>query len=179
MSIGLEFKTNVLCKSIASKKQSIWYELYLKEYLIAEGTSGSSGWTRAKLCVLGSFVLSRANYWRIYTSFEITLEWECPLDWNTNPMFYATIASKKHSIWYELYFKKILNCKGHLGEHERPDMERKWRARVNNLNQWSGWWHKYTKATKVMFYNANRNRSLGLGLDTAFHNLSSAHFSSR
>jgi len=26
-SIGLEFKSNVLCKPIASKKHSIWYEL--------------------------------------------------------------------------------------------------------------------------------------------------------
>jgi len=32
-----EFKFNVLCKSIASKIHSIWYELYLKKYLIEEG----------------------------------------------------------------------------------------------------------------------------------------------
>jgi len=34
LSNGLEF--NVLCKSIASKKQSMWYELYLKKYLLAK-----------------------------------------------------------------------------------------------------------------------------------------------
>jgi len=43
LSIGLQFKFNVLCKSIASKKHSIWYELYFKIYLIAEGSSGSNG----------------------------------------------------------------------------------------------------------------------------------------
>jgi len=35
-------KINIL--SIASKKHSIWYELYLKKYLIAEGSSGSNWW---------------------------------------------------------------------------------------------------------------------------------------
>jgi len=30
MSIGLEFKSNVLCKPIASKKHSLWYELNWK-----------------------------------------------------------------------------------------------------------------------------------------------------
>jgi len=46
LSIGLEFKFNVLCKSIALKKHSIWYELNLKKYLIAEGSSGSNGSAR-------------------------------------------------------------------------------------------------------------------------------------
>ena len=31
-SIGLEFKSNVLCKPIASKKHSIWYDLNLQKY---------------------------------------------------------------------------------------------------------------------------------------------------
>ena len=48
LSIGLEFKSNVLCKPIASKKHSIWYELNLKKYLIAEGSSGSNGWAWEK-----------------------------------------------------------------------------------------------------------------------------------
>jgi len=47
-SIGLEFKSNVLCKPIASKKHSIWYELTLKKYLIVEGSSGSNEWARVK-----------------------------------------------------------------------------------------------------------------------------------
>jgi len=47
-SIGLESKSSVLCKPIASKKQSIWYELFLKKYLIVEGSSGSNGWARVK-----------------------------------------------------------------------------------------------------------------------------------
>ena len=46
LSIVLEFKSTVLCKSIASKKYSIWYELYFKNYLIAEGSSGSIGRAR-------------------------------------------------------------------------------------------------------------------------------------
>jgi len=29
LSIGLEFKFNAVCKSIASWKHSIWYEIYL------------------------------------------------------------------------------------------------------------------------------------------------------
>jgi len=48
LSIGLEFKSKVLCKSIAWKKHSIWYELYLKKYLIPEGSSGSNWWARVK-----------------------------------------------------------------------------------------------------------------------------------
>ena len=36
------------------------------------------------------------------------------------------------------------------------------RARINNRNQWNGWWHKYTKQAHVLFYNIKRNRRLGL-----------------
>ena len=43
LSIGLEFKSNVLCKPIASKKHSILILIKLKKYLIAEGSSGSNG----------------------------------------------------------------------------------------------------------------------------------------
>ena len=39
---------NFLCKPTASKKHSICYELNWKKYLIAEGSSGSSGWARVK-----------------------------------------------------------------------------------------------------------------------------------
>ena len=48
MSIGLEFKSNVLCKSIASKKTFNLMWIKLKKYLIAEGSSGSNGWARVK-----------------------------------------------------------------------------------------------------------------------------------
>jgi len=43
LSIGLEFTFNAICKSITSKNFSIQYELHLKKYLIAEGSSGSNG----------------------------------------------------------------------------------------------------------------------------------------
>jgi len=42
----LEIKFIIL--RIASKKNSIWYEVYFKKYLIAEGSSGSGGWARVK-----------------------------------------------------------------------------------------------------------------------------------
>jgi len=29
------------------------------------------------------------SYWTIYRSFEIILEWELSIDWNSNPMLYA------------------------------------------------------------------------------------------
>jgi len=48
LSVGLEYKFNVLCKHIASEKYLIWYELYLKEYLIAKGNSSSDGLARVK-----------------------------------------------------------------------------------------------------------------------------------
>jgi len=48
LSVGLELKFNVLCKSIGSKKLWIWYKLYLKICLIANGSSGSNGWARVK-----------------------------------------------------------------------------------------------------------------------------------
>jgi len=41
LSIRLQFKSNVMCKSIVSKKLSTWYELYLKKYSIAEGSLNS------------------------------------------------------------------------------------------------------------------------------------------
>jgi len=44
--IGLEFKFNVLCKSIASKKTFNVQLIILKKYLLAEGSSSSSGWAR-------------------------------------------------------------------------------------------------------------------------------------
>ena len=42
LSIGLEFKVNVLCKSIASKNIQSDMNYILKNSLIAEGSSGSS-----------------------------------------------------------------------------------------------------------------------------------------
>jgi len=36
------------------------------------------------------------------------------------------------------------------------------RARVNNVNQWSGWWYYSCKASKLTFYNIHRNQRLGL-----------------
>ena len=48
LSIGLEFKSNVLRKSIASQKHWVWCELYFFKYLITEGDSGCNGWSREK-----------------------------------------------------------------------------------------------------------------------------------
>jgi len=38
------------------------------------------------------------SYWTVYHSFEIILEWDCPLDWNSKSMFYAISLLQKHSI---------------------------------------------------------------------------------
>ena len=48
LSIGLEFKSSVLCKPIASKKTFNLIWIKLKKYVIAEGSSGSNGWARVK-----------------------------------------------------------------------------------------------------------------------------------
>ena len=44
----MEFKSNVLCKSIATNKFNIRYELYLKKFLVAEGSLDTNGWARVK-----------------------------------------------------------------------------------------------------------------------------------
>jgi len=53
------------------------------------------------------------SYWTSYHLFEIILEWELPIDWNSNPMFYLckTIASKTFTLIWIILFK-ILNCIG-------------------------------------------------------------------
>ena len=43
LSIGFEFKSNVLCKPIALKKTFNLILIKLKKYLIAEGSSDSNG----------------------------------------------------------------------------------------------------------------------------------------
>jgi len=48
LSIGLDFKSNVQYKSVASKKHSVRYKLCFKWYLFAYGSSGSNGWARVK-----------------------------------------------------------------------------------------------------------------------------------
>ena len=159
--------------------------------MIVEGSSGSNGWARVKLCVPGSFILARVtgqfivrlkvfpngNY--LHFSNENYL-----LEWNSNPMFYANpllqktlsglnyILKKYFNGWArvnheqtklrEHLLRTILFDSDHLQhERERPDMERKYvnssqgpveRARVNNLNQWSRWWHKYKKQGHVCWF---------------------------
>jgi len=57
----------------------------------------------------------RPSYWIIYRSFESILEWDCPLDWNFNPMFYANPLLQKIYNLICIIFSKILSCRGQLG----------------------------------------------------------------
>jgi len=48
LSTGLNFKSNVLYKSIASKTHSVRYELYFKNFLSAKDSSDCNEWARGK-----------------------------------------------------------------------------------------------------------------------------------
>ena len=60
------------------------------------------------------------SYWTIYHSFEIILEWGTVHWLGIRSQYSMQIyCFKKHSIWYEFYFKKIHNRRGQLTDEPR------------------------------------------------------------
>jgi len=56
-----------------------------------------------------------SSWWIIYRSFEIILEnWNCPLDWTSNPMFCTNPLLQNTLSPIQIIFLKILNWIGQL-----------------------------------------------------------------
>jgi len=106
LSIGLEFKSYVLCKSTASKKNSIWYELYFKKQMQRTARANEP----EKICVLGSFILARVTG-QFIVRLKLFSYGNYPLEWNSNPMPYGNPLIKK-TFWCGSYYKKYLIAKG-------------------------------------------------------------------
>jgi len=116
-SIRLEFKC---CMQIhCFKKHSIWYELTLKKYLIAEGSSGSNGLARVKRKRTYSWepLLCYEKYFLIYVTCKVNTEvqhetkicehWQDPMErarvnnfnqWNGWCHKYAKQASSRSTL---------------------------------------------------------------------------------
>jgi len=56
------------------------------------------------------FIQINPSYWTIYCEFEISLQWELSIDWNSNRMFYANHLIKKILESDIIYTLKILFC---------------------------------------------------------------------
>ena len=65
-------------------------------------------------CVLGSFILARVAG-QCIVRLKLFSKGNCPLDWNSNPMFYTNSLPQRtfNPIW--IMFLKIFNCIGQLG----------------------------------------------------------------
>ena len=100
--IGIQSQCSM--KTHCFKKHSISYELYFKKILNCRGQLGSDGWVRVHLWVLDSFISARVTG-QVFVRLKLSSKGNYPMDWHSNSMFYENLSLKKHSIWYELYFK--------------------------------------------------------------------------
>jgi len=71
------------------------------------------------------------SYRTVYRSFDIILEWNCPLDCNWNPMFYANPLLQKNSMFYfentQLHkFEKYSIADGISGSSGWARVKREW-----------------------------------------------------
>ena len=66
------------------------------------------------LHVLGSFILARVTR-QFIVRLKLFSNGYGPLDWNSNPIFYANLLLQKSIQSDQNYTEKILNCTGQLG----------------------------------------------------------------
>jgi len=64
-------------------------------------------------CVIGSFILALV-VGQFIVRLKLFSKGNCPLDWNSNPVFYTNSLLQKNFSPIQIIFQKIFNCIGQL-----------------------------------------------------------------
>jgi len=101
-----------------------------KKYLMPEGNSRSNGWARVKR--------------------ERTYSRKCLLQKKMKAIENLLLLTAYHDWYFVIQVTCTINThETKIGEHWKGPIKR---AQVNNLNEWSGWWHKYKRQASSKFY---------------------------